>query len=453
MPGVIDILKSLRLWSLTVVLLLSAVSCQTRYPVAPVLSGAERAHLQREDAGSLEQLKEHNLELQRDFLTLKSSGGWRERGYFSAQESDELESLLFRYHAVHGSLLEIAHRNAQAGEGGGAEKLRVSAHRQILAQAQFAVDTFAEDDVAIDKLNQRYPRSEIPARTYDHLVDVLQSGFGRRAKALGQKAEDQFSKSSYELQAKVFFRVSRFKSPRAHLIHFNEDQKHEVLEMLEPGDIILSYTSGYASSFFIPGEFKHAMVYVGTVEDRQKIGLVSSRVHLPGGQGKENQRVKDFVQDRTVEGRPANMIEAIAEGVKFSNLEYVMDTHINRLLVIRPQLTRQQRILYLSRVFSYLGQEYDFEFDFADASRQVCTELVYRALNGIDGIEFELSHHAGRLSMTADDMIHYWLKENPGGFQFVLFAKESALSVNHTAKILTGEKGERELKKLVGLSP
>jgi len=453
MAGVVDFVKlsSSGIRGLGVVFIFCLLSCHPQPSVGPVLSSEERLYLQRADADYLKHLKAHNFELQRDFLALKSSGGWSERGYFTAQESDQLESLLFRYHAVHGSLLEIAHRNAQAGAGGEAEKLRVSAHRQILAQAQFAVSTFAGDDVAIDKLNQRYPRSEIPARTYDHLIDVLQSGFGWRAKALGQKAEDQFSKSSYELQAKVFFRVSRFKSPRAHLIHFNEEQKNVVLEMLEPGDIILSYTSGYASSFFIPGEFKHAMVYVGTVEDRQKMGLVSSRVHLPGGQMKESQRVKAFVQNRAVDGRPANMIEAIAEGVKFSNLEYVMDTHINRLLVIRPRLTGQQRILYLSRVFSYLGQEYDFEFDFADASRQVCTELVYRALNGVDGIEFKLSHHAGRLSMTADDMIHYWLKDNPDGFHFVLFAKESAISVNHSAKILTGEKGERELKKLMGL--
>ena len=144
------------------------------------------------------------------------------------------------------------------------------------------------------------------------------------------------------------------------------------------------------------------------------------------------------------------MIESVAEGVKFSDLRNIMDTHINRLAVIRPQLTHRQRIEYLSGVFSYLGQEYDFEFDFADASRQVCTELVYRALNGLGGIDFKLSKHAGRLTMTADDLLNYWINENPQAFEFVLYAGESKLTPGHTARVRTGASGKRQLIKLMG---
>jgi len=444
-----DIFKSRSLAGLAVLMVFSLVSCQSSRVKTPVVSIHEWERGLRRDGDLLKQLREQNLGLRRDFVALKSDGKWQGVGYFTAQESDRLESLLFQYHATHGQLLEIANRYAQSKKDSDGGKLRVFAHRQLIAQAEFAVETFAGDKVAIKKLNQRFPRSEIPARTYDHLVDLLKPGVGRRAEELGRKIEDEFSRSAYAVQAEVFFRVSRFKNPRAYLINFSEEQKREVISMLEPGDIILSYTAGYASSFFIPGEFKHAMVYVGAVEDRKRIGLVGSRVHLPGGMVKERKRLKDFQQSETLAGRPANMIEAVAEGVKFSHLEHVMDTHINRLAVIRPVLTDRERVLYLSRVFSYLGQEYDFEFDFSDASRQLCTEVVYRSLNGVGGVEYELAWHSGRLAMTADDVINYWLNKNSKGFQFVFFAEEVPMNPGHHARILKGSKGEARLRKVM----
>jgi len=425
------------------------LSCQSSRVEHQPVSAQEQLRVMQRDEVLVRQLLQQNLQLRRDFLALKASGKWQQTGYFSAQESDRLEGLLFRYHAIHGGLLQIADRYKNFETGSRGAKLRASAQKQLIAQAEFAVKTFAGDEVAIKKLNQRFPRSEIPARTYDHLVDLLKPEVGRVAENVGRSIEEEFSKSAYAVQAELFYRVSRFKNPRAHLIQFSEAQKREVVSMLQPGDIILSYTSGYVSSFFIPGKFKHAMIFVGTVEDRKKIGLVGSRVHLPGGKAKERQRLKNFTQGKTLSGRPANMIEAVAEGVKFSQLEHVMDTHINRLAVIRPVLSDRERVVYLSRVFSYLGQEYDFEFDFADASRQVCTELLYRSLNGIGGIEYQLEMRSGRLAMTADDVLNYWLDKNPESFQFVLFAEEEPMNLGHRARVLIGKKGESRLRHLM----
>jgi len=441
--------KSQALRGLAFFVLFLAASCQDSRVEPPVVPAQEVARVLERDEVLVRQLRKQNLQLRHDILEFKSSGQWQKTGYFSAEESDRVEGLLFEYHAIHGQLLRVAERYAKAKKGTRARDVRAFAQHQLIAQAEFAVKTFEGDEVAIKKLNQRFPRSEIPARTYDHLVDILKPQIERRAKSLGRQIEDEFSQSMYAAQAELFFRVSRFKNPSAHLIRFSEEQKREVVGMLEPGDLVLSYTSGYVSSFFIPGEFKHAMIFVGTVEDRKRIGLVGSRVKLPGGRTKERQRWKDFKQSKTLEGRSANMIEAVAEGVKFSNLEHVMDTHINRLVVIRPVLSDRDRVLYLSRVFSYLGQEYDFEFDFEDASRQVCTELVYRSLNGISGIDYELEERSGRLALTADDTLNYWLDKNPERFKFVLFAEEEPMKLGHRAHILTGQKGEGRLRRLM----
>jgi hypothetical protein len=58
-------------------------------------------------------------------------------------------------------------------------------------------------------------------------------------------------------------------------------------------------------------------------------------------------------------GEDADIIEAVAEGVIFNNLAKIMNTHINRLLVLRPILNDAERIEFLAGVFSYLGDEYE----------------------------------------------------------------------------------------------
>lgn len=437
---------TVRLCLVTAVLLNAA--CQnTPQTAVPVRSPAELSRLRKEDQRTLKKIKSDDAHLQRDFLTLQKKGNWKKRGYFSAQESDEIEHLLFRFHTTKNELIKIAARHhASTPEMGRDDSLRQKTQRQMFDQARFLVQTFAGDSIAIDKLNQRYPRSKIAPRTYDRLADVFLPGLERHIVTLGRKMEDSLVESSYEIRAGVFVRVSRLKKPTAHLIHFSDKQKKQIVNLLQPGDVLLSYTSGYVSSLFIPGEFKHAMVYVGDTHRRHKINRGFSQVRLPCGSLGRRDVLKKSKQETTKNGRQADLIESVAEGIKFSNLEYILDTHINRLLVLRPQLSSKQRTLYLARVFSYLGQEYDFRFDFADASRQVCTEVVYRALNGINGIDMPLTWHAGHLTLSADDLIHYWLKDNPNGFRFVLYAEENKLSPNHAARILTAKKGMRSVE-------
>ncbi len=141
------------------------------------------------------------------------------------------------------------------------------------------------------------------------------------------------------------------------------------------------------------------------------------------------------------------MIEAVAEGVIFNDLEHLLDTHVNRMLVLRPRLSETERAAFVVEVYSYLGDGYDFRFDFADASQQVCTEVIYRALNGKGSIDFALTARAGHETLSADDIANYHLDSE--AFDFVLLVETKPDSKNNEALVFVGPEGEKRIEVLM----
>ncbi len=269
-----------------------------------------------------------------------------------------------------------------------------------------------------------------------------------RVAELLSKSDTTADHLAYLARAHLFKGVSRIKNPDAHLIKFSEDQKRQVVDALQPGDVILTYTAGYMSDIFIPGAFKHAITFVGSVDDRQNAGLTAD--HLDWVPNSERERLLQAISTtKTASGQDADVIEAVAEGVIFNHLGHLMDTHINRLVVLRPQVSSEERSKALADVFLFLGDGYDYEFDFADASEQVCTEVVYRALDGKGPIEFTLVQRAGHPTLSADDIANNYLASPGTAFAFVLFADELPESPEHRARILTGKAGRTRLTELM----
>jgi hypothetical protein len=269
-----------------------------------------------------------------------------------------------------------------------------------------------------------------------------------RAAELLRKSENTADNLLYAARAHLFKGVSRIKNPDAHLIRFSDNQKRQVVAALRPGDIILTFTAGYISDIFIPGAFKHAITYIGSVEDRRNAGLLADNLDwVPDAERKS--LLKAIATPKLASGESADVIEAVGEGVIFNHLGHLMDTHINRLVVLRPQISDEERSSALANVFRFLGDGYDFKFDFADASEQVCTEVVYRAFDGKGAIKFALTQRAGHPTLSADDIANNYLASPRKAFEFVLFADEAPESVEHRARILTGKAGITRLTELM----
>lgn len=387
-----------------------------------------------------------------------------------------------------------------------AHVLSITATLLMASHTAFIVARFADDPLAIAQLNETYFRSEIPFGSYDRmrenatLPDLLESTskikplYSREmadpqsalttlansdaeyadlilqipalqdaaetrlqqvarlypsyinTEKIAEKDAGQQHKTLYAIRSFLFKEVSRLKNPAAHVVVFSDAQKQEIFSLLEPGDLILTYTAGYMSDVFIPGAFKHGITYIGTPDNRESIGL--SADVLPPDERLDVHKLDANLQRSSLpDGKKADMIEAVAEGVIFNDLEYIMDTHINRMLVLRPRLSDTERAAFLVEVYSYLGDGYDFRFDFADASMQVCTEVIYRAINGKGSINFALTERAGHETLSADDIANYHL--NSEAFDFVLFVETNPDSKNNEALVLVGSEGELRVKALM----
>lgn len=237
-----------------------------------------------------------------------------------------------------------------------------------------------------------------------------------------------FQDNLYIARGILFTRVSRQQNPICRPLRFTAWQHKKILKRLQPGDILLSYSAGYVSNVFIPGIFKHGMTFVGSPEQRTACGLTPETI-APQVDKPEHARIIQSLSQRYIEnGDVANIIEAVAEGVVFNSLKELLRTHINRLVILRPRLTPPDRQKQLTLIFEFLGFPYDFSFDFGDASRLCCTEVIYRSLNGRGKIDFPLTRRLGAPSLSADDIVRLHLamqEKNQPVFDLILLAEEA----------------------------
>ena len=170
-----------------------------------------------------------------------------------------------------------------------------------------------------------------------------------------------------------------------------------VRPLLRAGDVLVTRHDDAMSNLFLPGFWPHAALYIGDVDERERMGV--SREVKAGC-------CRDGVC----------FLEAKKDGVLFRPMEDTLQ--VDAFIVLRPQLEADEIAQALIRVMSHEGKLYDFSFDFCKSDRLACTELVYRAYHGVGEVCFELIRHSGRSCISAEDMIDQALSS--GSFVKVL---------------------------------
>jgi hypothetical protein len=167
---------------------------------------------------------------------------------------------------------------------------------------------------------------------------------------------------------------------------------------LKPGDILLERRNWYLSNAFLPGFWPHAALYVGRIEDLHELKIA----HEPALQAS-----LDHYLESASDGRDHTVIESVSEGVIFNSLTESM--HADYVAVLRPRLSETEIGQAIVRAFRHHGKPYDFEFDFFTSDKLVCTELVYRAYEGM--LHFDLVKVMGRDTLPALELVRKYARE------------------------------------------
>ncbi|WFB37219.1 YiiX/YebB-like N1pC/P60 family cysteine hydrolase [Kiritimatiellota bacterium B12222] len=168
--------------------------------------------------------------------------------------------------------------------------------------------------------------------------------------------------------------------------------RKKVIDVMQPGDFLITRHDDAMSNLFLPGFWPHAAFIIGTPEQRQQLG-----VQMPEEQLERSQF-------------PVCVLEAKKDGVRFRALRETL--HVDAFVLFRPLYKDEtQQRQSVERALSHEGKLYDFEFDFTRSDRLVCTEVVYRALDGKAGLHFDLIRKAGRFTLPAEELMKQGLKK------------------------------------------
>ncbi len=391
-------------------------------------------------APALAGLENSSTELENNNCAIK-------RGYFTPAEEECLQSWFARHLTARNALLETI--NELKPVLNSEDKTDDRTHLRafivgytaaclLVRSARYLVATFATDKLVQRKLNEEEPRFRIPRKQYTEIYRSLTSPanawqlreamqfvdehrkeiealsndpqLGLIIDYLHESEESVHISVSQYLKARLRFRWHSLRRRRASAaqqgffaiaeafgrliseIHnpwheklLDENIQTQIDELLAPGDVIVSRHHDALTNLALPGYWPHSSLHVGEAAHAQALGV----------------DIDENRKQRWVE--PARVLEARKDGVLFRPLSDTLA--VDAVAIIRPKLSQSQIAEALTQAISHEGKLYNFDFDFFRADRLVCTEVVYRAYDGLGIMKFELKQRAGRLTLSAEDLL------------------------------------------------
>lgn len=376
-----------------------------------------------------------------------------ERGYLTPNEEDEIRGLLVSYWQARNALLELItsyriDENLSDEERPAAFLTAFAAALVLIDAARFLRETVHDRPVLRQKLNEPAPQFCIPGGAYDlvqrsllgarhawHLyhairyfeeqepqlraladddemarviaiidrlrrrldVSVAQFAQARLRTRAGQAVRglllDTLGRAMYGLQKLGGTMISDRYVRRGHQPQLPAAVADELRTLLAPGDVLVVRKEFALTNYFLPGFWPHAALYLGDAAALERLGV----------------REQEYVRPRWAKlldeagDEPRRVLESMKDGVQIRSLRSPFAS--DSLVLLRPRLSPGEVAQGLVRVMAHEGKMYDFDFDFRRSDRLVCTEVVYRAFDGIGAMQLPLVRRAGRLTLSGSDLI------------------------------------------------
>jgi hypothetical protein len=374
------------------------------------------------------------------------------RGYFSPSEDDEIQALLISYYQTRRALLDLIHECLDESKTADTDEyddvfLPAFAGAAVLVDAaRFLREATETKPHLRRKLNQEIAAWGIPGGTYDTVQKSLFQSFNiwrlyramnyfdnhrdrllDVAKARGMESlfeiaqrlrprldvpVDRFLRAKLRTRTDQWIRtaartlimqvvydmrkfVSSMMSDKyvraGHRPQLPEQIVTQIVKHIRPGDILVVRKDFALTNYFLPGYWPHAALYLGHPRD-----LAALQLH-------EVPDVKRRWRQMESEEEIPRVLESMKDGVRIRSWQSPLAS--DSVLVLRPQLPMDWLAKGLARVFAHEGKPYDFDFDFRRSDRLVCTEVIYRAFDGLHDVRFPLVNRVGRPTLSGGDLV------------------------------------------------
>lgn len=385
------------------------------------------------------------------------------RGFFTPTEDEQIRQLLVSYWQPRNALIELVvtlHRHAESRDYAAsvaedlAEDDRAAAFLVAWAGALVLVDAawFLRQNcstrpVVLRKINEPEPHFGIPGGTYDRIqasltspvhawhlyharefwdqnesslvelaqnteleplveivrrvhalneVDMQQYAVDRlrvRARQLKTAGRDLIGRALYGLQKAVSSLIADKYTHLRHSPKLPDEVAEQIRQLVRPGDVFVNRKEHALTNYFLPGYWPHAAFYIGQTSQLEQLGIASHE----NGRPRWN-RLLDCDSNE-----PGRVVEAMKDGVWIRSLASPFTA--DAITVIRPRVSQEDVTLAIGRALFHDGKSYDFDFDFTRSDRMVCTEVAYRAYEGLGGVHIPLTKRAGRMTLSAEDLL------------------------------------------------
>ncbi len=190
-----------------------------------------------------------------------------------------------------------------------------------------------------------------------------------------------------------------------------------VIKDLNPGDIFFTNSGKYLSSFFIPGKWKHAAIYLG------------SKNQLLEFFGEKSEIYKSF---SVYYSNPDDilLLDSSSEGVKIRRITDISNlsstSYLKSISFFRINKQKTDIEIFLKKAYEQVGKDYDYDIDTEDETYIYCSELIYHSLKSINLIIEKEGPFLSRDLISPNDALYYILKESidNNNFIFILFLEK-----------------------------
>ena len=418
------------------------------------------------DARTVVHLAHYFNDLKRAALALVDEIPGQQRGYYQPAEEEQMRAHLVSYWKSRGALLELIHSIRREVEYSGDRPPRaflvaMGAALILVDAARFLRDNFNDNQILRKKWNQPAPEFGIPGGTFDAVQKSLVSAqhawhlfhahayYEQHKSTLRLLAQDdpdmaavievidrllhridvsvaQFAKVKLRVRSEQLMRgLGRNLLLRAlyglqkvgasmmadvyvrpgHEPKIPESISQQLHQMLTPGDVLVVRKEYALTNYFLPGHWPHAALYLG---DRQSLVKLAANWQAAIVPRWIEMLRENATSSEANAGSQKHVLESMKDGVQVRPL--ISPLSSDSLVVLRPRIAPELVSKALLRGLVHEGKPYDFDFDFRRSDRLVCTEVIYRAYEGIGDISFPLEHRAGRLTLSGGDLIQMAVK-------------------------------------------